>query len=112
MDASCADKLILLVQTNPVLYDNSAAGYKIKDAIKMVIFGRLLLRLVSIVSVLLIYYAVSRLSFIGGGVAATSDLSFLVSRFLFLVSRYRSQCGLNTGSCMIISLGFPVCEYH
>ena len=29
MDASGADKLILLVQTNPVLCDKSAAGYKI-----------------------------------------------------------------------------------
>ena len=28
MDASCADKLILLVQANPVLYNKSAAGYK------------------------------------------------------------------------------------
>ena len=34
MDASGADKLILLVQTNPVLYDKSAAGYKVKDALK------------------------------------------------------------------------------
>ena len=34
MDASGADKLILLVQTNPVLYDKPAAGYKVKDALK------------------------------------------------------------------------------
>ena len=33
MDASGADKLILLVQTNQVLYDKSAAGYKVKDAL-------------------------------------------------------------------------------
>ena len=33
MDASGADKLILLVQTNQV-YDKSAAGYKVKDALK------------------------------------------------------------------------------
>ena len=32
MDASGADKLILLVQTNPVLYDKSAA--ECKDCIK------------------------------------------------------------------------------
>ena len=34
MDASGADKLILLVQTNQVLYDKSAAGYKVKDALE------------------------------------------------------------------------------
>ena len=28
MDANCTDKLILLVQANPVPYDKSAAGYK------------------------------------------------------------------------------------
>ena len=33
MDASGADKLILLVQTN-VLYDKSAAEYKVKDALE------------------------------------------------------------------------------
>ena len=35
-------------------------------------------------SVLLIYGAVSRFSFLGGGVTAPSDFSFLVSRFSFL----------------------------
>ena len=34
MDASGADKLILLVQTNQVLYDKSAAEYKVKDALE------------------------------------------------------------------------------
>ena len=34
MDASGADKLILLVQTNQVLYDKSAAEYKVKDAVE------------------------------------------------------------------------------
>ena len=34
MDASGADKLILLVQTNQVLHDKSAAGYKLKYALK------------------------------------------------------------------------------
>ena len=33
MDASCTDRLILLVQTNPVLYNKSAAGCKVKDAL-------------------------------------------------------------------------------
>ena len=82
MDASGADKLILLVQTNQVLYDKSAAGYKVKDALERVIFGRLVLILLSIVSVLLIYGAVPRSSFL------VSRFSFLVSRFSFLVSRF------------------------
>ena len=34
MDASGADKLILLVQTNQVLFDKSAAEYKVKDALE------------------------------------------------------------------------------
>ena len=85
MDASGADKLILLVQTNQVLYDKSAAGYKVKDALEK---GRLVFILLSIVSVLLIYGAVSRFSFLGGGVTAPSDFSFLVSRSSFLVSRF------------------------
>ena len=48
-----------------------------------------MLILLSIVSVLLIYAAVSRFSFLGGGVTAPSDFSFLVPRFSFLVSRWR-----------------------
>ena len=88
MDASGADKLIMLVQTNQVLYDKSAAEYKVRLPWKRVIFGRLVLILLSIVSVLLIYAAVSRFSFLGGGVTAPSDFSFLVSRSSFLVSRF------------------------
>ena len=84
MDASGADKLILLVRTNQVLYDKSAAGYKVKDALEK---GDIW-QIGSIVSVLLIYAAVSRFSFLGGGVTAPSDFSFLVSRFSFLVSRF------------------------
>ena len=34
MEASGADKLILLVQTNQVLYHKSAAEYKVKDALE------------------------------------------------------------------------------
>ena len=49
---------------------------------------RLVFILLSIVSVLLIYGAVSRFSFLGGGVTAPSDFSFLVSRFSFLVPRF------------------------
>ena len=87
MDANSADKLILLVQTNQVLYDKSPST-KSKTPLKRVIFGRLVLVLLSIVSVLLIYAAVSRFSFFGGGVTAPSDFSFLVSRSSFLVPRF------------------------
>ena len=48
-------------------------------------------------SVLLIYAAVSRFSFLGGGVTAPSDFSFLVSRFSFLVSRFSFLGGGVTG---------------
>ena len=84
MDTSGADRRILLVQTNQVLYvDKSVAGYKVNI---WQIFGRLVWRLVSIliVSVLLIYYAVSRSSFLVLG------SSFLVSRFSFLGGSDRS----------------------
>ena len=33
MDASCTDRLILLIQNYPVLYNKSAAGCKVKDAL-------------------------------------------------------------------------------
>ena len=48
-------------------------------------------------SVLLSYGAVSRFSFLGGGVTATSDFSFLVSRFSFLVPRFSFLGGGVTG---------------
>ena len=48
-------------------------------------------------SVLLIYAAVSRFSFLGGGVTAPSDFSFLVSRFSFLVPRFSFLGGGVTG---------------
>ena len=85
MDASGADKLILLVQTNQVLYDKSAAEYKVKDALEKGDIWQIGVDIA--VSVLLIYAAVSRFSFLGGGVTAPSDFSFLVPRFSFLVSR-------------------------
>ena len=71
MDASGADKRIMLVQTHQVGHTpttNLPPGTKSKTPLKRVTFGRLVLRLVSIVSVLLIYFAVSRFSFLGGGV--------------------------------------------
>ena len=63
MDASGADKLILLVQTNPALYDKSTAEYKVKDALKKGDIGRE----------------------IGANSERTIDL---LCRFSFLVSRF------------------------
>ena len=93
MDASGADKLILLVQTNQVLYDKSAAGYKVKDAL-----GKGDIWQISVYIAVnserttdlrcRFSFLVSRFSFLGGGVTATSDFSFLVSRSSFLVSRF------------------------
>ena len=67
---------------------NLPLSTKSKTPLKRVIFGRLVLIMLSIVSVLLVYAAVSRFSFLGGGVTAPSDFSFLVSRSSFLVSRF------------------------
>ena len=94
MDPSGADKLILLVQTNQVLYDKSAAEYKVKDALENGDIWQIGVDIAAIVSVLLIYAAVSRFSFLGGGVTAPSDFSFLVSRSSFLVSRWRCDRAL------------------
>ena len=86
MDASGADKLILLVQTNQVLYDKPAAGYKVKDALKK---GDIWQIGVDIgVNGERTIGQLCRFSFLGGGVTATSDFSFLVSRFSFLVPRF------------------------
>ena len=63
---------------------NLPPSTKSKTPLKRVIFGRLVLIFLSIV----IYAAVSRFSFLGGGVTAPSDFSFLVSRSSFLVSRF------------------------
>ena len=75
MDASGADKLILLVKTNQVLYDKPAARYKVKDALKKgdmwqigVDIGVYSERTIEIRC---------RFSFLGGGVTAPSDFSFL-----------------------------------
>ena len=90
MDASGTDKLILLVQTNQVLYDKSSAGYKVKGALKKGDIRQIGVEICvkTIVSVLLIYY-ICRFSFLGGSVIAPSDFSFLVSHFSFLeMSRF------------------------
>ena len=64
MDASCADKLIPLVQTNPVLYDKSAAGYKVKNALSWQIGVEIGVNSERTVDLFL----VSRFSFLGGSV--------------------------------------------
>ena len=85
MDASGADKLILLVQTNQVLYDKSAAEYKVKDALEK---GDIWQIGVDI--------AVNserttdlrwRFSFLVSRWRCDRFVRFLVSRFSFLVSR-------------------------
>ena len=99
MDASGADKLILLVQTNHVLYDKSAAGYKVKDAlikgdirqigVEIGVNSECTTDLLCRFSFLVsrwrcdrpVRFLVSRFSFL------VSRFSFLVSRFSFLVSR-------------------------
>ena len=81
MDASCT-KI-----KNLSCYSKLIRCYTTKTPLKRVIFdGRLVLRLVSIMSVLSIY-AVSRFSFLGGSVTAASDFKFLVSSSSFLVPR-------------------------
>ena len=73
MYASGADKLILLVQTNQILYNKPAAGYKVKDALKKGDIWQIGVE-------------------IGVNSERTTDIlcrfSFLVSRFSFLVSRF------------------------
>ena len=88
MDASGADKLILLVQNNQVLYDKSVAGYKVKDALEK---GDIWQIGIDIGVNSERRYAVSRFSFL------VSRFSFLVSRFSFLVSRFSFLGGGVTG---------------
>ena len=86
MDASGADKLILLVQTNQVLYDKSAAEYKVKDALEKGDIWQIGVDIA--VNSERTTGLRCRFSFLGGGVTAPSDFSFLVSRSSFLVSRF------------------------
>ena len=79
MDASGADKLILPVQTNQVLYNKSAAGYKVKDALKKGDFWQFGVE-IGVNSEHTIDLR-CRFSFLSGGVIAPSDFSFLVSRW-------------------------------
>ena len=95
MDASGADKLILPVQTNQVLYDKSAAVYKVKDALEK-----------SDIWQISIYIAVNserttdlrcRFSFLVSRWRCDRYVRFLVSRFSFLVSRFAFLGGGVTG---------------
>ena len=79
MDASGADKLILLVQTNQVLYDKSAAGYKVKDTLEKGDIWQIGVDIA--VNSERTTDLRCRFSFLGGGVTAPSDFSFLVSRW-------------------------------
>ena len=101
MGASGADKLILLVQTNQVRYctTNLPPGTKslIKGDIWQIGVEIGVNSECTIVVVLLPSrqikrvakpMAVSRFSFLGGGVTAPSDFSFLVSPLSFLVSHF------------------------
>ena len=95
MDASGADKLILLVQTNQVLYDKSAAGYKVKDALEKGDIWQIS-----------VYIAVNsertielrcRFSFLVSRWRCDRYVRFLVSRFSFLVRRFSFLGGGVTG---------------
>ena len=86
MDASGADKLILLVQTNQELYDKSAAGYKVKDALEKGDIWQIS-----------VYIAVNserttdlrcRVSFLVSRWRCDRSVRFLIYRFSFLVSRF------------------------
>ena len=95
MAASGADKLILLVQTNQVLYDKSATGYKVKDALEKGDIWQIG-----------VYIAVNsertidlrcRFSFLVYRWGCDRSVRFLVSRFSFLVSRFSFLGGGVTG---------------
>ena len=73
MDASGADKLILLVQTNQVLYDKSAAGYKVKDALEKGDIWQIGVD----IAVNSFSFLVSRSSFLGGVVTGPLVLSYI-----------------------------------
>ena len=79
MDASGADKLILLVQTNQVPYDKSAAEYKVKDALEKGDIWQIGVDIA--VNSERTTDLRCRFSFLGGGVTAPSNFSFLVPRW-------------------------------
>ena len=95
MDASGADKLILLVQTNQVLYDKSAAEYKVKDALEKGDIWQIS------VDIAVISERTTdlrcRFSFLVSRWRCDRFVRFLVSRFSFLVSRFSFLGGGVTG---------------
>ena len=86
--ATPTNLIVLLVQTNHVLYDKSAAGYKVKDALKKGDIWQIGVD-IAVNSERTIDLR-CRFSFLVSRwrCAAPSDFSFLVSRFSFLVSRF------------------------
>ena len=91
MDASGADKLILIVQTNQVLYDKSAADYKVKDALEKGDIWQIG------VDIAVNTDLRCRFSFLVSRWRCDRSVRFLVSRFSFLVSRFSFLGGGVTG---------------
>ena len=87
MDASGADKLILLVQTNQVLYDKPATGYKVKDALKKGDIWQISVDIA--VNSERTTDLPCRFSFLVSRWRCDRYVRFLVSRSSFLVSRWR-----------------------
>ena len=95
MDTSGADKLILPFQTNQVLYDKSAAGYNVKDAlikcdiwqigVDIGVNGERTIDLLCRFTLLVSRWRYDR------------SVRFLVSRYSFLVSRSSFLGGGVTG---------------
>ena len=86
MDASGTDKLILLVQTNQVLYDKSAAEYKVKDALEKGDIWQIGVDIA--VNSERTTDLRCRFSFLVSRWRCDRYVRFLVSRFSFLVSRF------------------------
>ena len=86
MDASGADKLILLVQTNQVRYDKAAAEYKVKDALEKGDIWQVGVDIA--VNSECITDLRCRFSFLVSRWRCDHSVRFLVSRFSFLVSRF------------------------
>ena len=94
MDASGADKLILLVQTKQVLYDKSAAEYKVKDALEKGDIWQIGVDIA--VNSERTTDLRCRFSFLVSRWRCDRSVRFLVSRSSFLVSRWRCDRALTT----------------
>ena len=95
MDASGANKLILPVQTKQVLYDKSAAGYKVKDALKKGDIWQIGIE-IGVNSERTIDLR-CRFSFLVSRWRCDRFVRFLVSRLSFLVPRFSFLGGGVTG---------------